>query len=50
MNKKEYMTPKMEATEMALQYILCGSGKGIHTDDPLTPGASMAPELFDFDE
>ena len=50
MNKKEYIKPSMEVVETALQQILCGSGKSIHMDDPLPPGSSMAPGLFDGDE
>ena len=45
--KKEYTTPQMEAIEIALQQILCGSGDSIHTDDPQPPGSSMAPEFLE---
>ena len=40
----------MEVVETTLQYILCGSGKGIHTDESVPPGGSMARDLFDSEE
>ena len=45
--KKEYMTPRMVAVEIAYCSVLCGSGT--LTEDPATENAH-APELLDMDE
>ena len=53
--KKRYMTPAVQVMKIQQQCkLLAGSGEGIHTDDPHTPGGALAPEFdldeFDFDE
>ena len=49
------MIPAMQVVKIQQQCkLLAGSGEGIHTDDPHTPGSALAPEFdldeFDFDE
>ena len=49
--KKQYNKPSMEAIEIAVRQILCGSGDKMYGDNPQPPGGAMAPQLlFDDDD
>ena len=49
--KKQYKKPSMEAIEIAVRQILCGSGDKMYGDNPQPPGGAMAPQLlFDDDD
>ena len=45
MKKKTYLHPTLYIVQLQHTHIICGSGEGVHDDDPQEPGAAMTPEF-----